>query len=186
MKMNLALLCCTSLTLLAGCGGGEGQAGIGREPDEYVGCSTDESWVSFDEASNIVSDTEAPAFTAPATSGTTLTNVASDFAWKVTPTIAGTAAGDSARTCEQWNTGFATLHLPPVSGTLYDLQLSVGGEVKHRVITTLQKWKASDGVWASFAGQTVTASLRRMTVLQNHRKEGPFIGSASFSFSVAK
>jgi len=185
VKTNLALFCCTAFTLVAGCSH-DTQTGIGREPDEYVGCSTDENWVTFDEVSSIVSNAEAPAFTAPATGGMALTNVASDLTWKVSPTIAGTAAGDSRMTCEQWNTGYATLHLPPVSGTVYDLQLAVGGDVKHRVITTIQKWKASDSVWASFAGQIVTASLRRMTVLQNDRKEGPFIGTATFTFTVAK
>jgi hypothetical protein len=180
---NLAL----SLLLLAPLAGAchdDGDAmGAGREPDEYVGCAADENWPTFDEVSDIVSDADAPKLTAPALA-VALPSSPPDFTWDVSPTISGTPNGDVANTCEQFNTGFATLHLPPVSGTIYDLQLLVGNEAQHRVITTLQKWKASQTVWSTLAGKTVTIKLRRMTLLQNDRKEGPFIATSNPSFTV--
>jgi hypothetical protein len=156
----------------------------GREPDEYIGCATDEIWTVFDDVTEIVSPADAPAITAPANASQTLSSQPVLFTWSVSPTIAGTAAGDIPMDCEQWNTGFSTLHEPPISGTVYDLQISVDGAVAHRALTTLQQWQASPAVWASFAGKTISVRIRRLVVLANDRKAGPFAPAAPATFKV--
>ena len=60
--------------------------------------------------------------------------------------------------------------LPPISGTEYDLQLIVGGTVQHRVITTLQKWKASSDVWSGLAGKTRVDDKRLRDACETCRK----------------
>ncbi|HSN31813.1 MAG TPA: hypothetical protein VLU41_03945, partial [Ideonella sp.] len=49
---------------IAGCGG----SNTGREPDEYTGCGTDETWRAFEdtEPTATVDDTAAPLVTMPA------------------------------------------------------------------------------------------------------------------------
>ena len=181
MMKRIALLCFgLSALSLSAC---LDHSGVGREPDEYVGCATDENWTTFDDAAEVVSGTQAPSFTMP--TGVALPSTPVVFTWKQSASVDGSAGGDVAA-CDQYNTGFTTLHEAPVSGTVYDLQFSVGGEVKHRVLTTLQKWQASPEVWSSFGGSTISVKLRRMVLLNNDRKDGPYVTTTPFTASVAK
>ena len=179
MIIRIAFLC-IALSPLMAC---SSPPAVGREPDEYVGCSTDENWATFDDVPDTVSDSEAPTVTAP-TSGA-LPSTPVNFTWRQSSVAAGVAMGDVASTCEQWSTGFTTLHLPPVSGTVYDLQISSGGVVKHRVITTLQKWTASAADWSVLHGQAVEVKIRRMVLLNNDRKDGPFVSGKPFTATVS-
>ena len=87
--------------------------------------------------------------------------------------------------CPQFNTGsLSTLHLPPISGDVYDLQFSVDGAEVWRVITTLQEWGPSDAVWAGWKGKTVSVRIWRMSVLTNDVKAGPFVAMTPFTFAV--
>lgn len=184
MKISAALV---SLCLAAACGGeGEHSAtGAGREPDEYVGCAADEHWPSFDDASDDVSDSDAPQLTAPSSTAAVALVPVPDFTWRASAGIAGTTAGDIPMDCAQWNTGFSTLHLPPVSGTVYDLQVSIAGKLEHRVITSLQRWTPQASLWASWAGKSLSIRLRRMTLLENDRKEGPYAPTAPVTLTVS-
>ena len=181
--MRLVHTCLASLLLVGACNDGDGsRPGPAREPDEYLGCATDENWKTFDETAEVVSDADAPQVDAPP-AGSPATPP--ELTWVVSPTIAGSPNGDVATSCEQWNTGFAPQHLPPVSGTVYDLQLAVGGIVRHRALTTMQRWRATPEVWGSFDGAEVALRIRRMTLTQNAAESGPFVAHAPMTFTVA-
>jgi hypothetical protein len=154
-----------------------------REPDEYAGCATDEDWARFDDVRDIVSSDQAPLLIAPV-GNAALGASPVDFTWQVSPSVPGTPGGDASMDCPQWSTGFTTLHLPPVSGTVYDLQLLSGDLVTHRVLTTLQKWTPSPSVWSALGERTMSVRLRRVTLLDNDRKDGPFVAPQAPSFSV--
>lgn len=172
----------TCLLFLAACGG---TTLAKREPDEYVGCATDENWPLFDEATDIVDDAQAPLVTSPH-DGASLPSTPVDVGWQVTPTDVGDEEGDIPPSCAQWSTGYTTLHLPPVSGTVYDLQVIAGGEIKHRVLTSLQKWTASEDTWHALAGQTVELRVTRIEVSNGDRTAGPFVSSTTPRVSISR
>jgi hypothetical protein len=166
-----------------------------REPDEYIGCGSDEHWRRFEdtEPHATVDDTRAPSFTAPASGAKLAVSPKTTLSWTQDPSDPGMPEGDVPHVegpacmncCPEWNLGaLTTLHLPAISGNVYDLQLSVGGQMVHRAITTLQEWGAPDDVWSSFRGKTVSVRIYRLDLLRNDVKEGPFTPSAPFTFSV--
>ncbi len=184
-------LACVVISLsLVGCGGGT----TSREPDEYTGCASDEHWRTFEDQAKqtMVSDAMAPLFTSPAPEATLTTKVL--LAWNQDPNDVGQKDGDVPymgvgcnNCCPQFNTGsLSTLHLPPISGSVYDLHFTVDGSVVHRVITTLQEWGPSDSLWASWAGKTVTVQIWRLILLQNDVKAGPYTPTQPLHFSVAR
>jgi hypothetical protein len=175
---------------LASCGP---HMGTGREPDEYTGCATDEHWVTFDDQEKlaVTSDAQAAQVTAP-TTGASLAQKPI-VSWQRTPSEAGAPDGDVPHVngpgcdncCPQYNTGaLTTLHLPAVSGNVYDLQFSIDGALTHRVLTTLQRWSPSDALWSSWKGKTLSLRIYRMTVLRNEAKEGPFTTTAALTFTA--
>jgi len=161
-------------------------AGAGREPDEYTGCATDENWSTFDDVADVVSDADAPVIVSTA-SNAVLPATPVELIWASSQTTASSSGGDGdiAATCAQWNTGFATAHLEPVSGTVYDLQIAIDGQVRHRVLTSLRRWKASEALWSTFRGKTIELRLRRMVVLTNARREGPYIATTPTRVEVS-
>jgi len=172
-----------ALVQLAACGGGATIAR--REPDEYAGCATDENWPLFDENPDIVDDTQAPLVTSPH-DGASVPGTPVDVDWQVTPSDVGDEAGDIATSCAQWSTGYTTLHLPPVSGTIYDLQLVAGGQIRHRVLTSLQKWTASEATWKQLAGETVSLHVTRIDVSGGDLQDGPYAPSSSPTLTIGK
>jgi len=176
-------------------------AGTQREPDEYVGCSTDENWVTFDdqEATAVVDDSQAPSLLTPTATSFAVAQKPV-FTWQRTPTEVGVPTGDVEHPnvnpdlgnpncvdcCTGWNSGaLSTFHEPPISGNVYDLQLSVdGAAVSHRALTTLQEWTPPDNVWASWSGHQITLKIWRLSLLQNAAKAGPFITRAPFVFRI--
>jgi hypothetical protein len=184
------LSCVALLLSLAGCGGSAGN----REPDEYTGCGTDENWRTFEDQEPMATaaDATAPAVTAPAAGATVAFASKVKLTWQQDPNDPGAPDGDVPymgpgcnQCCPQFNTGsLSTLHLPPISGDVYDLQFSIGGAEVWRVITTLQEWGPSDTLWASWKGKTISLKMWRMSVLTNDIKAGPFVGTAPFTFSV--
>ncbi|HEX8953010.1 MAG TPA: hypothetical protein VF945_14240 [Polyangia bacterium] len=172
---------------IAGCSGGT----TGREPDEYTGCGSDETWRTFADQEPLatVSDAMAPLVTLPAAGATVPSSSPLVVKWQPDPNDVGAPDGNvphDATSCPEYNigAGLQTLHLPPISGDAYDLQFSVGGKVVWRVITTIQEWGATDATLAGWKGKTVSLKIWRMSVLRNDVKEGPFVGSAPFGFAV--
>jgi hypothetical protein len=162
----------------------------GREPDEYTGCGTDETWRTFEdqEPMSTVGDTMAPLITQPAAGAMVPSSMPLVLKWQQDPNDVGAPDGDvphDANSCPEYNTGsLMTLHLPPISGDAYDLQFTVDGKVAWRVITTLQEWQAPDATLAGWKGKSVSLKIWRMSVLRNDLKEGPFVASSPFGFSV--
>src|SRR5690242_8709236 len=96
---NLLLITALLSGYGAGCGGSASMTL--REPDDYQGCATDESWRTFAEqerGSMVKSDdASAASFTTPAASGMTLPGAqAPTFAWQISSTIAGRMNGDAS------------------------------------------------------------------------------------------
>ena len=183
-------LCVALLLSLAGCGG----SASNREPDEYTGCGSDENWRTFEDQEHLatVADATAPTVTSPAAGATIASADKVKLTWQQDANDPGAPDGNVPymgpgcnMCCPQFNTGsLSTLHLPPISGSVYDLQFTVAGKVDHRVITTIQEWTASDAVWASWKGKSVELKIYRMALLQNEPKEGPFTSLTPFAFSV--
>jgi hypothetical protein len=163
-----------------------------REPDEYTGCGSDEHWRTFDDQAKqaMVSDDLAPNFVSPAPNAM-LTDKPL-VAWNQDPNDPGMKDGDVPymgvgcnNCCPEFNTGALTsLHLPPISGNVYDLQFSVDGSVVHRVITTLQEWGPTDSLWSSWKGKTISLRIWRMDLLHNDVKAGPYTPSMPFTFAA--
>lgn len=173
--------------LLGGCS----SPNVGREPDETTGCATDETWRTFQdqEPAATVSDAMAPLITMPAAGASVSASAQLVIAWQQDANDVGMPGGNIAATdttcATQYNTGaLGPLHLPPISGDAYDLQFIVGGSVAWRVITTLQEWGSPPGRLDAWKGKTVTLKIWHMAVLRNDVKQGPFIATTPFSFSV--
>jgi len=181
-----------ALLALVGCGGSTPSHHV---PDEYTGCGGDEQFRLFDdfEPSATVDDTRAPALTQP-TGSSFPYSPKPVLQWDQDPNDPGENDGDVLYTdgvggcnmcCPQFNTGALTsLHLPPISGDMYDMQFYVDGSYVHRVVTTLQEWTAPDELWLSWKGKTVNLKLYRASVLVNQVKEGPFVASRPIVFNV--
>jgi hypothetical protein len=184
------------LLACAGCG----HSGAGLEP-EYAGCATDENWPTLDDSEKnaIVGDATAPAITAPASGATLPFATRPTFTWKRSPTDNGAPDGNVPHPakppyaatpgctdcCPNFETGgLSTMHLPPISGDVFDLQFSAGSDVIHRVLSTLQEWRPTDATWSLMRGKSLTLKIYRLGVLRNDPREGPFTPAAPFSFSV--
>jgi hypothetical protein len=188
--LSLALL--MVLGSVAGCSGG-GSSG-NREPDEYTGCGSDENWRTFEdqEKTATVSDQSGPFVTSPSAGASVPSSTKVKLTWQQDPNDPGQPDGDVPymgpgcnQCCPQFNTGsLSTLHLPPISGDVYDLQFSIGATEVWRVVTTLQEWGPSDALWATWTGKTVSLKMWRMAVLTNDVKSGPFVATQPFTFSV--
>jgi hypothetical protein len=189
--MRYLMLC---LLALGGCGGGA----VLREPDEYVGCATDEHWRTFDdqERNAVIADVTGPMITAPDLSSAVPPAPKPVFTWNQDPNDSGMAEGDVPHTdvpgcnmcCPEWNVGaLSSAHLPQISGNVYDLQFSGSGGVVYRVVTTLQEWTAPDSVWASWKGKSLSLRIYRMDLLSNDVRPGvggPFTAVNPFPFKV--
>jgi hypothetical protein len=186
--------------LAAGCGGPTGGGPL-REPDDYTGCATDEHWRTFDDQAKFatVADATGPAVTAPQNGATIAFANKPLFTWSLSPTAPGTALGNVPMDCDggpEWTTGaITTMHLPPITGIVYDLQFSSGGEIFYRVVTTLQEWLPPDTsnhsmipAWAAFKGKQVTLKIWRMELVKNDLRPGtnagPFVAMTPFTFTV--
>src|SRR4051794_11041705 len=123
MTMRLILI---SL-MLAGCG----PSGNGPDP-ELTGCATDENWRTFDdqEPTGSVSDSSAPVLTAPMSGATVPFASKPILTWTQDPNNAGAPDGDvphgASDPCTFQMGALTTLHLPPISGNVYDVQFTVG------------------------------------------------------------
>ena len=86
------------LLFASACGGSMSLAQ--REPDEYVGCATDENWMLFDEVPDVVDDSNAPAVLSPG-NGAHVSSMPIDITWQDTPTLVGQPSGDVPASCPQ-------------------------------------------------------------------------------------
>lgn len=146
----------------------------------YEGCATDENWRTFDDyitTQRITFDpANNPQVLSPMDGYTAPSSAPATFTWQPTATNAGTASGNvSCAKYQPQSLGFHPLHEPPVSGTVYDLHLAVGGRDVYRVLTTRQRAAISPSAWQSLAGQHVKVALYSAQLLQNDVTQGPFM-----------
>jgi hypothetical protein len=178
------------LFFVVGCGGASH-----RVADEYTGCGGDEQYLLLEDNELLatIDDTSAPEMTQPTSGATVPFTPKVVVQWNIDAVEPGAPDGDvpymDGPTCQgccpQWNAGaLTTLHLPPESGDIYDVHLHVDGEYIWRLVTTLQEWTPSDALWSRLRGKTVTLTIYRLAILRNDPKEGPFVASKPFSFSV--
>jgi hypothetical protein len=174
-----------------GCGGGPTH----REPDEYTGCGTDEQWQTFEDNEPLVmaSSMTGPILTQPAAGTTVPSTQKPILLWNQDAGDPGKNDGDVIHTngpgcmdcCPEFNPGaLAAVHLPAISGDIYDLQFTVGGNYLWRTVTTLQEWTPPDALWAQMKGKLISVKIYRMTVLVNQLKQGPFVAPMPSTFSV--
>ena len=175
------LLAATCVATLTSCGATSSV----REPDEYLGCATDEHWRTFDdrELSGMVTidDAQAPLVISPTTGAMLPVTSRPTITWQLSSTLSGRPNGnavcaDRCAICGQ--------HEPPVSGDVYDVQFSTDGVLRWRALTTLQSFQPSAAAWALFKGKTVSLRLERMELKANDPQAGPFQARTPLSFTV--
>src|SRR5438045_779965 len=109
-----------------------------REPDELVGCATDEHWRTFDDQEPVVkaADATGPKVTEPMAGATLAFAQKPTLKWNLSGMDPGSPpGGDVPSSCSGYNLGgLTTLHLPPISGSVYDLQFFDGGKIFYRVV----------------------------------------------------
>lgn len=166
------------LSLLLGVAGCH-EHGTGPEP-AFEGCASDENWVTFDDyISTGRTKTDAPlvpVWLEPAASATPPSSTPPAFRFQPSQTVPGSTNGDAS--CPQFSPqrrrGFVALHLPPVSGTVFDVHFAVDGTDAYRVLTTKQSTGVPTAVWKGWAGKRVVVSLYKARLLNNEVAEGPF------------
>ena len=164
-----------AIVAVAGCGG----TTTGREPDEYTGCGTDETWRTFEDQE-------------PTRHGRRHASAAGDRAGGgrdgavVDAAEADVAAGSERRRRARRRRAarrrtrapsttparLSTLHLPPISGDAYDLQFTVDGKVAWRVITTLQEWARPMRRWRVEGQDGVAQAVADVGLAQRSRSRG--------------
>lgn len=173
-SMLATLSLAAALLGLSACKGGSG-----IEP-AYEGCVTDENTVTMDDyiaTNRVKTDAQsAPQWIEPA-AGTTLPS-SSPASFRFQPSAASPGSPNGDATCPQFQPsargGLTVLHLPAVSGTIFDLHFSVDGAVAYRVLTTRQSASVPASTWASWAGKRVSITLYSARMLKNEIVEGPY------------
>lgn len=183
-----ALLLVLPLSIaLAACSHDHGDT-VGREPDEYLGCATDELWPLFDaheeHALMLADGANAPHLSAPNVTAA-LPAIAPRFVWSKKNSEATVPDGDVATTCEQFSRGaITTQHLEPITGTVYQLRLFDGDKVDYRVLTTLEQWQPPASLWQRLRGKSRRIEIIRMPVADNDLVSGPYVDTTPVTFMV--
>jgi len=160
----------------------------GPEPS-YEGCTSDENWITLDNAlksaSAQVGPEQAPIFTEPTSDAFLASDVAAVFRFAPSKSSAGQRDGNV--TCPQYQPqhhgGLSPLHLPEVTGTVFDLHVRIDGSDVYRVLTTRQFAGIPLATWRTWTGKTLTVTLYRSHFQKNEIVSGPF-RSAPLSVSI--
>ena len=166
----------------------------------YGGDATDEAWRTMVDGDDraIVGDEHAPALTEPAeaaevsAAGTSLRIV---WASPIARARRVPRGPRRAVPAPAWPAGLGSLlegtawaHLPPVTGDIYWLRLTVPGRVcPLEAVTTQLEWVVSGDAWQDVraaVGQTVTIDLTSAYLNENRITEGPYRPSALRAVSV--
>lgn len=175
-RLSPSTFACASALLLGlyvGCGHGGSEA-------TFEGCTTDENLEMMNDlikTNRIKSDPQAePQFTQPMAGATLPSSSPPTFRFQPSATNVGSPSGDA--TCPQFQPTLSgslkILHLPAVSGTIFDLQITVDGAVAYRVLTTQQSTSVPAGTWTGWAGKRISVTLYSARLLNNEVAEGPY------------
>lgn len=161
----------------------------------YEGCSTDENWQTIDDyrlSGRIKSDAAlAPQWLAPPPQAAPVVVPAAtalSLRWAASVAVPGTDAGDVTCAAALLPGGINTLlapHQPPISGSVYDLQLKQAGVVTYRVLTTRQVTVIPAATLAGLAGQDISVDMVGAKLLNNDVVQGPY-QAASLTLRVSK
>ena len=179
LAVALAAICCV------GCDHESNQ--VGREPDEYLGCATDELWEVFDqnEGKPVVDAAAAPKLSAPILTLPLASLSAPIFVWSKNPATASAPDGDVPITCPQFSRGaIGTKHFPSVSGTVYQLRIYEAQTNVYRVLTTLEQWQPPASAWQRLAGKSLRFEIMGMSVASNGWSAGPYVSPDVMTFTV--
>lgn len=82
----------------------------------------------------------------------------------------------------------AEAHLPPVTGDVHYLQISIPGRTcEYRVFTTELDWQVDAAAWAAMkaaGGQAITIQVTSAYLVENRLREGPYRPSQRRTFRV--
>jgi hypothetical protein len=144
----------------------------------YQGGTTDEAWVSMDEAPDIVGDADAPMLVDP--SGPVPRTAPVTFTW--TPGAVARVERGGVRFREElaalfWGPARAQAHGDPYTGPMYRVILEVpGGEVV-RVLSATTSWTPDAAAWARLTGggSPLTVEIAAAYARVNRVEEGPYV-----------
>lgn len=189
----LAILCVSAG--LSGCGHDHGDS-PNDEGVIYEAGASDEAWLTFAEATATISDTDAPALTAP-TGPIVRSGEPPTFTWSAGALALASPARGRALPRERGLLRLlidaldpvptARAHLPPVTGNLYRLHFALGGEREPvRVLTGRTSYTPSASVWAQMAaeGTTPTLDLQGAYFMEGRITEGPYARTAPMSLAL--
>jgi hypothetical protein len=146
----------------------------------FEGCATDENWVTLDgyiRAGQISEDPKSGLqWLEPAEGSVLPSRTPAIFRFQSASVAPGNPNGDAI--CAQFQpsqtSGIRTRHLSPVSGMIFDLQLSVDGVMTYRVLTTRQSASVPVRTWTAWAGKRLSITIYSARLLQNEVIEGPY------------
>jgi hypothetical protein len=151
----------------------------------YDACASDENWRTFDDyetTGRVENDpSNDPMWLMPMMNAVVPSAMPAIIQWQPTMTDPGMMYGDAV--CPQFQPGSISglsatpLHLPPVSGTVYDLHFAMNGTDVYRVVTTQQQEAAPIASWSGWAGKTLTLTLYKAQMLMNEVVTGPYQSS---------
>lgn len=162
----------------------------------YGGAASDESWRTMIDGDDRVQvgAADAPVLTAPAedaevsaSSGALTISWDSPIALGV-PRRASPPAPDWLDDLRGLVEGTAWAHLPPVTGDIYWIRITVPGrECTVEGLTTEETWEVDDDAFAALAeasGQTVTIDVTSAYLTENRITEGPFRPASPRTISI--
>lgn len=172
----------------------------------YGGIASDEAferlWPKIPTAE--VSASKGAMIIAPAAGATLSGALPSSFTWAAhasarpaaRPQLAEMKVRDPRQTLSfsldgasiDFGLGAAEAHLPPVSGNIFLLELSLpGSDAPIRILTTELSWTPDPTSWSRMrsAGGPISARLYNAYLRDNILEEGPYTRGDTVSFSVA-
>lgn len=188
----LGSVCASALLLLTTACGKDEQTSQCGEP-LYGGSATDEAWMTMVDAETKPMDSSrAVTVTAPAEGETIAASAPPpQLSWtsplrasleRDTPSRLARASRRSSRSPLAWLGELlvptAEAHLPPFTGDIYLVQLSVPGrECPIEVLTSELSWQMDASSWNEVAGangQNLSLQITSAYLQENRLKEGPY------------
>lgn len=183
-----------------------GALGCGDDDDEpcaeptYAGDASDEAWRTMVDGEDAVTvgDEHAPTITSPAEGATVSAGDVSLLVSWDSPIARGPAPRRSAvrvAAAPAWLDGLSALvegtawaHLPPVTGDVYWVRITVPGQAcAIEAVTTELSWQVDGAAWESLqgaAGETASIDVMSAYLTENRITEGPYRPAAPRTVTI--